>query len=77
MDKTELYRRFQGKACKMFPNDTSKNDLSDNHRIKMGMKKLMRDKRVTPAPYILANLSKHHPNYGDTPAQDWQRKNNS
>jgi hypothetical protein len=76
----ELYERFKGKSCKRLPKDSVLKERKNVHRIKMEIKEMMRRQRSVPAkPYILANLSKHHPNYGDTPQQDMQRKleNNS
>lgn len=53
--------------------------LKDNHKIKMEQKRIMREHFYNEHqdPFILANLSKNHPHYGDTPRENEARKNNS
>jgi hypothetical protein len=77
----EYYERFKGKACKTLPRDCEEKDRREIHRIKMEMKEYLRKhpSRQMPKPHILANISKHHEFYGDTPAEHEARKreNNS
>lgn len=81
MTPEEYYQRFKGKACKKLPRDCEEKDRKEIHRIKMEMKEFLRrhPSRQMPKPHILANISKHHENYGETPqeCEDRMRKNNS
>lgn len=67
------------KKCNRLGNIATKGDLREAHRIKMEMKKLMREHNSTQLlaekEWIYANLSKEHEFYGDTPAEHEQRKN--
>lgn len=74
LTKEELYKRFQGKSCKRMPKDSSAKELKEVHRIKMEMKEYMRQRiPQSPKPHILANISVHHENYGETPQENMKR----
>ncbi len=73
-----VQRVLSSKTCKRLSRNHTKQDRLDLHKIKMRAKKYMRDMRQSePVQHILANLSKHHPNYGNTVVQETERKNNS
>jgi hypothetical protein len=76
----ELHERFKGKSCKRLPKDSCLKERKNVHRIKMEIKEYLR-KNVEPPvkPHILANISKHHKHYGETPQENMSRmlKNNS
>lgn len=78
MDAKEYYQRFQGKTCKRFPVGEPLSTLRDAHRIKMKMKTIIRERARPPAaPLILANISVNHKDYGMSPVEHEQSKNNS
>jgi hypothetical protein len=61
---------------------TTKRELFEAHKAKQEIKQAMRAHRdkeflEKPKPWIPANLSKYHPEYGDTPSEHEQRKNRS
>lgn len=66
------------KKCKKLGNRATKGDRADAHRIKMEMKTALREHRSKEAldkrTYVLANISREHPCYGDTPAENEARK---
>jgi hypothetical protein len=81
MTKEDYYKLFQGKTCKKMSRESKKKELKEVHRIKMEIKEWMRNKlhRDWPVPHILANISRNHKHYGDTPQEHAKRKleNNS
>lgn len=81
LSKQEFAKRFAGKTCKRFGRgEVDKQTLRDAHRIKMEMKNILREqRRPRTKPHILANISRHHTNYGETPIECElrMRENNS
>ena len=78
--REDLVERFRGKACKTLPCDASAQEKRDMHRIKMEMKRILRAQMQPDVkPHILANISRNHEHYGDTPIEHERRKveNNS
>ncbi len=74
MTKEELLKRFANRACKKLPNDASLQERKDVSRIKREIKGYMNSKYPEPvAPYILANISRHHENYGETMQENMNR----
>lgn len=74
-----LTEEYNGNS-KKFPNTATKQDLKEAHKVKMMKKKILADRMDRGIkPHILANLSKNHPHYGDTPLEHESRKrqNNS
>lgn len=63
--------------CKRPSAGVNKEMLSDAHKNKMEAKRLLREhywRQSRRGEYILANLSQHHPDYGDTPQENEARK---
>ena len=65
------------KKCKKLGSNSTKAQRQDAHRVKMGIKKELRDRRFDqrgPDEYIFANISKHHEHWGDTPQEHYKRR---
>lgn len=65
------------KKCKKLGIAASKREQIDAHRVKMEMKKALREhnnERYKSSEYVLANISVNHEFYGDTPAEHEARK---
>ena len=63
---------------KRLGNQATKRELRDAHRVKMEAKRIINDyntKAYATREYILANISKNHEHYGDTPSEHERRKN--
>lgn len=67
------------KKCKKLGNSATRAELREAHRIKMEMKRIIQEHNHKEAldykDYVLANLSKNHEFYGDTPVEHERRKN--
>lgn len=67
--------------CKKLGNAATKRERAEAHRVKMEMKKVLREHRREEAlenrrgDWILANISQNHEYYGDTPSEHEKRKN--
>ena len=68
------------KPCKRLPVDATREEIAQAHKIELGARAIIRQhnsERHRNTDHIFANLSKNHPNYGETPAEHDRRKNSS
>jgi len=66
--------------CKKLSRDATKEEREIAHKVEMAKRKLIREhnnQKYGQGPYILANISKNHEHYGDTPQEHERRKNSS
>jgi len=66
--------------CKKLGNHSTKAERAEAHRIELEMREMQRAHNAIHSrdrSFIFANLSKNHPDYGDTPSEHEARKNGS
>jgi hypothetical protein len=67
--------------CKRLGNHSTKAERAEAHRVEMEMRRakyeLAAKELADDTPWVLANLSRDHEHFGDTPSEHEKRKNNS